>query len=192
MIASETRWAHDELRTRLRPFIAQRVSPCDVDDVLQDVFVRVHRGVGQLRDDDRFGSWIYRVARSAIAEHRRTKLRHPLAREGVELEDSPADATDAEPPEVARALALCVLPFVAMLPSPYREALTLTELEGRSQKEAAEMIGISLSGMKSRVQRGRAQLRALFEACCEISLDARGQVMTFEPRGASCGCGPRD
>ncbi len=57
-----------------------------------------------------------------------------------------------------------------MLPSPYREALTLTELEGLTQKEAAEMLGISLSGMKSRVQRGRQQLRQALEDCCHIAL----------------------
>ena len=69
-------------------------------------------------------------------------------------------------------------------PSPYREAITLTELEGRTQREAAEMLGISLSGMKSRVQRGRAKLRAMLEACCEIAVDARGKVIACEPRAA--------
>ena len=72
--------------------------------------------------------------------------------------------------------------FVAQLPSPYREAITLVELEGKTAKEAAEMVGISVSGMKSRVQRGRAQLRELFERCCEIAIDARGKPTEFTPR----------
>lgn len=70
---------------------------------------------------------------------------------------------------------------VVLLPSPYREALTLTELEGLTQKEAAEMIGISLSGMKSRVQRGRERLRTLFDECCEIGVDARGRAIACDP-----------
>lgn len=180
---TQTRWAHDELRTRLRPFIAQRVSSCDVDDVLQNVFVRVHRGLGDLRDEERFGPWIYRVARSAIAEHRRALRRHPVSNDEP---DEPAIDDDGELPDAERALVTCVLPFVAMLSSPYREALTLTELEGRSQKEAAEMMGVSLSAMKSRVQRGRLQLRELFERCCEISVDARGRVIAFETRKSAC------
>ena len=69
-----------------------------------------------------------------------------------------------------------------MLPSPYREALTLTELEGMTQKEAAAMLGTTLSGMKSRVQRGRVYLRKALEDCCHIALDARGRVVTCEPR----------
>ena len=52
---------------QLRPFIAQRVPTADVDDVLQDVFARMQRGLGSLRDDERFSGWLYQVARSAIA-----------------------------------------------------------------------------------------------------------------------------
>jgi len=71
---------------------------------------------------------------------------------------------------------------VARLPSPYREAVTLTELQGLTQKEAAEMVGVSLSGLKSRVQRGREKIRAMFEACCEISVDCRGRVVECASR----------
>lgn len=173
--------AHEDISARLRPFIARRVAPADVDDVLQDVFLRVQRGLGTLRDDDRFGPWVYQVARSAIAEQRRARRRHPLTdRDAPEEASAPPDAGDEGAAE--RELALCVVPFIAMLPSPYREALTLTELEGVTQRDAAEMTGISLSGMKSRVQRGRDRLRELFEECCEIAIDARGHVVSCEPR----------
>ena len=92
-------------------------------------------------------------------------------------------APDADEDGAAeRELAAYVAMFVAMLPSPYREALTLTELQGLTQKEAATMLGISLSGIKSRVQRGRLQLRAALEDCCRIALDARGRVLSCEPR----------
>ena len=71
---------------------------------------------------------------------------------------------------------------MAALPSPYREAVTLTELQGMTQKDAAEMLGISLSGMKSRVQRGRQRIREMLQACCGIALDARGHVLSYERR----------
>ena len=98
-----------------------------------------------------------------------------------------------EPPveesHAAAALAGCLSIFVARLASPYREAITLVELQGRPMREAAEASHISISGMKSRVQRGRAQLRALLESCCEIALDARGRVTEVTPRPqAGCRC----
>jgi RNA polymerase sigma-70 factor (ECF subfamily) len=96
-------------------------------------------------------------------------------------------------PNLAEELAACVAPFVAMLASPYRQALTLTELEGLSHSDAAKMLGISVSGMKSRVQRGRIRLRHMFDACCEIALDVRGHVIACEPRAPNAsppGCEP--
>lgn len=174
--------AWKDLDARLRPFVARRVrSPADVDDVVQDVFLRMQRGLAGLRDDERFGPWVYQVARSAIAEHRRSAARHPVA--DGEPPEEPAPPPDEEDDGVVeRDLATYIAPFVAMLPSPYREALTLTEIEGLTQKEAAEMLGVSLSGMKSRVQRGRKHLREALEACCHIALDARGRVIECAPR----------
>lgn len=180
MIDPAARGTWRDLDVKLRPFIARRVrAASDVDDVLQDVFLRMQRGLAGLREDERFGAWVYQVARSAIADHQRAAQRHPVA-EGEPLEE--AAAVEDDESTVERELASYIAPFVAMLASPYREALTLTELEGLTQKDAALMLGISLSGMKSRVQRGRQQLRKALEDCCHIALDARGRVVACEPR----------
>jgi RNA polymerase sigma-70 factor (ECF subfamily) len=169
------------LEEKLRPFISRRVrSEVDVDDVVQDVFLKLQRGLPALRDDQRFGPWVYQIARSAIIDHQRASARYPVASgqpPELEVELDEHDQNDVER-EVAAYAAL----FVAMLPSPYREALTLTELQGLSQKDAAEMLGISLSGMKSRVQRGRQKLRIALEECCHIALDARKRVVACVPR----------
>jgi RNA polymerase sigma-70 factor (ECF subfamily) len=193
MIDASARDAWGDLDAKLRPFIARRVrSPIDVDDVVQDVLLRMQRGLAGLRDDERFGPWAYQVARSAIADHHRSAQRHPSSGGAIPEEEVPAP--DAEEDGAAeRELASYVAVFVAMMPSPYREALTLTELQGLTQKEAAAMLGISLSGMKSRVQRGRRHLREALDACCRIALDARGRVVSCEPRpdGQLPGCGCR-
>ncbi len=187
MIESSARQAYGLLAERLRAFVARRVAPSEVDDVVQDVFVRMLRGVDGLRDEERFGPWLYQVARHAIADSQRARARHPLARDA----DGPAERLadlgmpveldeDAEPPDVRLGKAAAAL--VELLPSPYREALTLVDVEGLSHKVAAQRTGISLSGMKSRVQRGRARLRTVLHLCCEIALDARGHVIACEAR----------
>jgi RNA polymerase sigma-70 factor (ECF subfamily) len=89
-----------------------------------------------------------------------------------------------ESDELHAALGECVALFVARLPPSYREAITLTELEGMTQKDAAELLGISLSGMKSRVQRGREKVREMFHEVCQVSVDCRGRVIGCEPRAA--------
>lgn len=189
MIEPSARDALRDLEAKLRPFLARRLrSEADVDDVLQDVFLRMQRGLGGLRDEELFGPWVYKVARSAVADHRRSARRHPLAES--ELSEEVAVEDDEEDGAAEKRLATSVVPFVAMLPSPYREALTLTELEGLTHQQAADMLGISLSGMKSRVQRGRKRLREALEDCCHIATDARGRVVSCEPRpdGKLPGC----
>lgn len=177
-----------EVASRLRPFIARRVSAVEVDDVLQDVFVRLQRGLASLRDEERFTSWLFQIARSSVAEHQRARARHPVP-DAPGDEELPAESGEDDR-EASRSLSACVSLFVARLPSPYREAVTLVELEGLTAREAAEMAGISVSGMKSRVQRGRAQLRQMFDECCEIALDARGKVVEFTPRARRQLCCP--
>lgn len=198
MIDPAARGAWRELEGKLRPFVARRVqSPADVEDVLQDVYLRIQRGLSSLRDDQRFGPWVYQVARNAVTDHWRATKRSTVvldeAAPSFAAAQDPGDDDDAVERELASYIAL----FVAMLPSPYREALTLTELEGVTQKDAAAMLGVSVSCMKSRVQRGRQRLREALDACCHIALDARGRVMSCEPRDegqlpAGCchrGCG---
>jgi RNA polymerase sigma-70 factor, ECF subfamily len=179
MIEAAARGAWKELDAKLRPFVARRVrSSADVDDVVQDVLLRIQRGASSLRDTDRFGPWVYQIARTAIVDHRRTVVRNPVAER-----EPPDEAALTEDDATAEEdLASYVAMFVAMLPSPYREALTLTELQGMSQREAAAMLGITVSGMKSRVQRGREQLREALDDCCKIALDMRGRVVSCEPR----------
>jgi RNA polymerase sigma-70 factor, ECF subfamily len=178
-----------DVASRLRPFIARRVSSTDIDDVLQDVFIRMQRGLAGLRDEERFTSWLFQIARSSVAEHQRSRARHPLP--DAVPEEAPVETSDDDR-DASRTLSACVSVFVARLPSPYREAVTLVELEGLTTREAADMVGISVSGMKSRVQRGRAQLRQMFEECCEIALDARGKVTDFAPRAQPRLCCPKE
>jgi RNA polymerase sigma-70 factor (ECF subfamily) len=186
MIASESRGAWKEVEARLRPYVARRVTvAAEVDDLLQEIFVRVHRGLVSLRDGESFGGWVYRIASRVLSDAAHARGRDPLGSITEVAEQAiTADADVDAWHELEADLSKCVVLFVAHLPSPYREAVTLTELEGLTQQDAADMVGISLSGMKSRIQRGRAKIREMFEANCEISLDCRGRVVECVPRPA--------
>jgi Sigma-70, region 4 len=87
-------------------------------------------------------------------------------------------------------LAPCLTAMVRRLPEPYRTAIELTSVRGFTQADAARQVGITVSGMKSRVQRGREQLRQMLVPCSEIAVDVRGGVSDFHPRVAGpCGEG---
>lgn len=171
MLDSVARDSWQVLGQRLGAYIGRRLPAREVDDVLQDVLLRIHTNVRHLNDDSRFGPWVYSVARNAVIDRLRKK--RPPTVDGADLD---AFAGSGEP-ESEQALLNCVTPFVARLPEAYRHAITLVELEGLTQAEAAQIAGVSLSGMKSRVQRGRRLLREMFEECCSLKIDARGRVI---------------
>ena len=72
--------------------------------------------------------------------------------------------------------------MIGELPDSYREAVQLSEVEGLSQREVADRIGLSLSGAKSRIQRGRGMLKDALERCCRFEFDGRGNLMGYDPK----------
>jgi RNA polymerase sigma-70 factor, ECF subfamily len=179
-----------ELRGPLAGFIARRVAdPQDAEDVLQEVMLRIHRHGDELEHADRVAAWIHRIARNAIVDHYRRRAARPEMAAGApgDLEER-EDGTLSEPAsETLRSeLAACLRPLVDRLPETQREALVLTEFEGLTQIEAAQRLGISLSGAKARVQRGRAQLKTLLLDCCHIELDPGGAITEYHARRGSC------
>ncbi|HET9956259.1 MAG TPA: sigma-70 family RNA polymerase sigma factor [Polyangiaceae bacterium] len=192
MSTSDMRRAHRELEERLRPFVSRRVPSCDVEDVLQEVFVRMQAALPALRNEDLLVPWLYRIAKSAIGDSHRRRLRAPrLEHDSEVLEEGSLglDRESNEPSDLEQELSSYMVTFIAKVPSPYREALTLTEIEGLTQRAAADALGVSLSAMKTRVQRGREKLREELESCCRIATDARGRVIDCVPRDPSdCRC----
>jgi RNA polymerase sigma-70 factor (ECF subfamily) len=174
----------------LHRYIARRVRrPEDAEDILQTVFLRIHATLPTLRDDERLLGWIYTVARHAITDHYRLASN----RRELPVDDvlGPLDVTqdDADDEQRAEAeLATCLQPMLAKLPPEQAAALELVELRGLTQVQAALLAGVSVSGMKSRVQRGRAQLRELLLTCCSVRQDVRGRVQEFQPRASDCSC----
>lgn len=190
----EGRWR--ELRARLGGFVGRRIgNPADAEDVVQDVFVRMQRNIEALSSTERLDAWAFRITRNAIADYYRASERRSAP--GKVLNAIATDSIDGEPSSDARAeMAYCIAPMVRQLPQNYRQAIELTELEGMTQTGAAEQLGLSVPGMKSRVQRGRARLREMLVLCCEIETDRSGRVVAFEQRDdkscSACGDQQRD
>ncbi len=132
--------------------------------------MRIHRSVGTLADEDRLAAWEYQIARNVIHDHYRKKS------DDVSLADAdPADEQDGMGHMRARA-GEWLDELIRQLPDPYREAVQLSEIEGLTQLEVAERLGLSHSGTKSRVQRGRAMLREVLDQCCWFNFDQRGKA----------------
>lgn len=177
-----------EMLPQLRTFVRRRIAnPDRADDLVAEILLRVHQNVGSLDDQERLPNWVFRIARNAIIdEYRRAgRSREQLT---ATLHDEPAAESEADnDPGAVRELSACLRPMLGGLPPEQRDAVQMIELDGMSQADAADRAGVSLSGMKSRVQRGRRRLAELLGQCCALTLDGRGVPMDYEaPSG--CGC----
>jgi RNA polymerase sigma-70 factor (ECF subfamily) len=148
-----------------------------VEDILQEVFRRIHRNLESVKQRASLAPWVFQITRNAIADHYR-RLSGVKA-EGLEKDFEPAASQDAEDLGPLREISKCVEPMVAALANHYREALVLTDLQGMTQQEAAVQIGLSFSGMKSRVQRARRQVKKMLLECCRVELDRRGGIADY-------------
>lgn len=183
-------WA--SFRRPLRGFLVRRVPPgVDADDLVQDVFLRVIQHLGSLRSTDRPEAWLFQIARNALRDSLRARLRRDGRTDALEV-DIPAEADATADRAAEEELAPCLTAMVDRLAEPYRTAVTLTSIQGISQADAARKLGISNSGMKSRVQRGRVQLRQMLVRCCAIAVDVRGGVADFHLREPGACGGPSD
>jgi RNA polymerase sigma-70 factor (ECF subfamily) len=170
----------EELHGRLSHFIRARVSdPQEAEDILQEVFLKIHTSLGGIRDASKVEGWIFRIGRNAVVDHYRS--RRPTADLSDRLEQPLP-----EEPDSADALSGSMRGMADSLPEPYREAVIRIDLEGIPQAEFARQAGISLSGAKSRVQRGRRLIREMLLECCHFEFDRYGRVIDYWKHCCCC------
>ncbi|MBI5215350.1 MAG: RNA polymerase sigma factor SigZ [Ignavibacteriae bacterium] len=172
---------YKQFSKRLLNFIVQRVNSRDeAEDILHDVFLKVHANIESLNDSMKIESWLYQITRNAIIDYYRTRKPKETLPENIVEEEETESAMERLTPSINH--------FIEQLPEPYREAITLTELQGMKQKDLATKLGISHSGAKSRVQRARKMLKDLFFECCHFEFDRYGTVIDYHPISCCC-CG---
>lgn len=148
-------------------------------DILQDIYLKIGLNLGKVRKADNAMAYLTRMAHNAIADffrHHQTVCLNEQSIDTKEIEFIPGNE---RPSQLAEC---CLRPMIESLPPIYREALILTDLEGISQKELSERLGISLPGAKSRVQRGRQKLKEVICSCCGCSFDKWGNLLECTPK----------
>jgi len=141
-------------------------------DLTQEVFIQAHRSLGQFRGEARFGSWLLAIA----VNHCRNRLKHwkrrarsrhdslsaPIGGEGSELRrELPDPGTTAAETLESRQFEELVAGEMQHLDEEYRTVLVLREVQGVAYEEIARMLEVPVGTVKSRLHRGRAELRDL-------------------------------
>jgi RNA polymerase sigma-70 factor (ECF subfamily) len=175
-LLAETKWSFFE--NELKGFVYKRVKDKALtEDIVHDVFIKVQNKIDHLQDTKNVTGWIYQVTKNMIIDHFRKQSKH-ISTTDLNWNDDGSNFNEC----VENALKKLLL----TLPAKYKEALQMAELEDLSQLEMAERLGISYSGVKSRVQRARLMLREKLQEALIIKTDVYGNVVVCVDRDPYC------
>lgn len=185
----------DALYVRYRPAIVRYLSRIvgrnEAEDLAQEVFVKVGRGLPGYRGESRVSTWIYRIATNAALDRLRTPAFRQAAAEGkpggasaeygegfgrAERSGREESPFPVESQVIRKEMNDCIRSRIGTLPEPYRSALVMSDLAGFSNPEIAGMLKVSLGTVKIRLHRARARLKGDLESHCTLYHDDRNEL----------------
>lgn len=169
----------NEIAGRLRHFIQSRVHDAHTaEDLVQDVLLKTQRSLSTAPMHN-LSAWMFTIAGNVVIDHYRSDKHR---RSDALNDETPVEESKTA---VVTELSGCIRPMLSRLPDLYREALEQTDLGHLTQVELADQLGLSLPGLKSRIQRAREQLRTILVSCCAPVTRSDGSVVSHE-----CECEP--
>jgi RNA polymerase sigma-70 factor (ECF subfamily) len=197
----EFREVHDALRSRVLRYLARMAGEAEAEDLAQEVFEKVSRSLANFRGDAALSTWVYRIATNTALDRlrRRGKPTDSVDPSSVDtiasLEADRNVWTDAirdtlEGRVIRDEMNACIRDVINGLPENYRTVIILGDLEGFSDREIAEILGLSLRNAKIRLHRARVQLREALEKACvfyrseenELACDRKGPFPVIRDR----------
>ena len=168
---------YDEYYPMICRYISRIVGSNDAEDIAQDVFDKVNRGLEGFQGKSRLSTWIYRIAtNTAIDRSRSAAYKH--ATEHIAIADSAdhdalSGIEDHKSPSIdqiviRKEMSECINEYIDKLPSDYKTIIVLSELEGLANREIAEILDISIDNVKVRLHRARARLKASLNEACDF------------------------
>jgi len=161
-------------------YVTHMVGELDAEDLTQEIFVKISQSLSDFRGEAKLSTWLYRIATNAAVD----RLRSPAYKHAVQLREAEAQGEEVEKEldyrniwtgekvpvlewqVVRKEMSECLQGYIQKLPESYRTVLALSEFEGLSNREVADILGVSLGTMKIRLHRAREKLKKdLIENC---------------------------
>ena len=170
---------------QVKDFILNQTHNADTsDDLLQETFIKIHQNLHLLRDEERVAGWVFQIARNTVFNYFRSQKKQLKYLEAHQKEAENEGCFKEN--NLNEMVGIWLEEFKKDLDPKYQEALQLVDIEGITQVELANRLGISVSGAKSRVQRGREQLKRKLIDCCPVKTDQYGNILEIQNKDGSC------
>ncbi len=172
----------DQYHDRLKKFVTITVkNEWAADDIVQEVFVRAHSKIDTLKDHDKIGSWLFRIAYRQCMDHFRKESRDPQ-KEIVDFRGvKTSDYSTTERKLEQHQMSVCVQNQMLLLPENYRTVIWLFDVLGFTLKEIADILELSVENVKIRLHRARKKFKTILNQKCSFEKDERN-VLVCEPK----------
>jgi len=177
---------YDQYYQRVRKFILHTVrNDWVADDLVQETFIRVNNNLENIRDAAKLQAWIFRIASNLCQDYFRHQGKAPQpGSEEISAETLPAKIPTIQKELEQGQMRKCVFGLVNRLPESLRSVIILADVSEFSQREIAEILGITVDNVKIRLHRARKKLKDLLEEHCVFEKDERN-VLTCQPETTS-------
>ena len=173
-----------EHHIRILRYLTRMVGVQDAEDLAQEVFIRAAKAYEDFRHEAKIETWLYRIATHVAVDRLRGTASRRETLPGQELDEVAADGQESvsslEEKTLRRAANECIRNVIYGLPENYRTPLILSELEGFTNREIAEIMDVSLDTVKIRLHRAKEQLKQALLDACQFSRDERNEL-TCDP-----------
>lgn len=156
----------------------------DVNDIIQDTFIKVKTNIDKLKNPSKLESWIFQIARNTMQDYFRQQNKSTSFndnRSDILMEMATSDEGDSTIISQTQMFSDYAGLVISQLPENYEVAVRRVDIEGKSTKQLAEELNISVSGAKSRVQRGRKMVKEIVLKCCDVKTDRYGNILDYKP-----------
>lgn len=168
---------YNEYFQKIVRYLTGFVGSNEAEDVAQDVFDKIYRNISNFREESKISTWIYRIATNTVidrlrsADYKRSTLNTAFEETHNHTTEFALDSI--HPPAtdkvvVRKEMSLCVREFIERLPPNYQIVLLLSEMEGMTNQEMADILGISLENVKIRLHRARRKLKESLDEGCDF------------------------
>ena len=182
---------HASYRPRICRYLARLVGQGEAEDLTQEVFVRVSRGLPDFRGDSKLSTWIYRIATNVATDRLRSRSFRETQRDKANPPDGGSvEDVDALPEEknpslerqlMREQMSSCVHDYINTLPENYRAVVILSDIEGLTNRQIAEVLEMTLDTVKIRLHRGREKLKEKLRNGCSFDRD-EDNVLVCDPK----------
>lgn len=174
MIDIETIW--ESYNTNIMQFIKSKVhDEYDAEDILQDVFLKLYKNINGIKDESKVKTYIYQTARNSIIDYYRKRKEVVMEPEALPEQI----LAEEENENLNTKIAGCLESMLLTLPEKYQKPIRLHDIMGNTHKDISAELNISISGSKTRVQRGRQHLKELLLDCCDFKFDSMGNIIDY-------------